>query len=741
MRPRLVLLLALLGIAAGTATMVRRHRARVADLDSRMTRAAQRYLSLEAAATAREETAWSATQNLRAADSWCALTTDAVQSATQPWEVWGQTLGRWPGLAAVSTASEGYRKFGWVWERLTWRPTPTSRSDLLAGVSEINWELLLSRGDDRVALTASVAIRWPAANATTPEASEPLALDLLRLTQPQGRIQFRPVQEFLLQPPTNTLFADPLLFQSTPAGPELLLISARQRFQLRAPAGSPAAAASVWQAGPTLEGLPPDHALAAALADFNGDGWNDLCLGGRDGLWIALGDGTGGFAPPVLRWRSPEPLIHPECLALADIDRDGDLDVWLTQYKNPYQLGQFPTPYYDALDGFRSFLLRNDGPTGFTDVTESAGLAPKNRRRTYSASWLDLNGDGAPDLINISDFAGLDVFLNDGRGHFIDGTAALGDNRHAFGMAHAVVDRNGDDRPDLLMVGMDSPWAARLDALTLGLPEFPEHTRQRAAMTAGNRVFLNSPAGLRWETTPETRSLAHAGWAWGVAELDVENDGRPDYFFATGHETRASQRDYERQFWLHDIYAAGSTNDPAAELYFQAAMGRRSADHASYGGWQHQALLRNAGTNGYVESAWLSGVGFLADGRNALAADFDGDGRVDLALTTVEGWPRPQQRLVIFLNETPSPGNWIGLRFGTGPGRKSAVNSRIELQTTTGTQRRWLVTGDGYRTQQTDQVHFGLGTQSEIRSAVVIWADGSRTELQRPAINRWHTVP
>jgi hypothetical protein len=126
------------------------------------------------------------------------------------------------------------------------------------------------------------------------------------------------------------------------------------------------------------------------------------------------------------------------------------------------------------------------------DITEASGLAPKRHRRTYSASWLDFDSDGDLDLVNVSDFAGLDLYRNDGRGRFTDLTPELGLARHAFGMAHVVWDANHDALPDLLMVGMDSPVASQLEALGLGRPEFPGHTVHRGAMTYGNRLFVGA---------------------------------------------------------------------------------------------------------------------------------------------------------------------------------------------------------------------------------------------------------
>ncbi len=69
-------------------------------------------------------------------------------------------------------------------------------------------------------------------------------------------------------------------------------------------------------------------------------------------------------------------------LTCGDVDEDGDLDVFLAQYRVP-TLGQVLGPhYYDANDGWPSYLLHNDGHGNFKDVTEAAGLGPKRWRRT-----------------------------------------------------------------------------------------------------------------------------------------------------------------------------------------------------------------------------------------------------------------------------------------------------------------------------------------------------------------------
>ena len=67
----------------------------------------------------------------------------------------------------------------------------------------------------------------------------------------------------------------------------------------------------------------------------------------------------------------------PKSFTAGDIDGDGDLDVWIGQYKFPYVEGSMPTPFYDSNDGHPAVLLENDGQGNFRDVTESAGLAAK----------------------------------------------------------------------------------------------------------------------------------------------------------------------------------------------------------------------------------------------------------------------------------------------------------------------------------------------------------------------------
>jgi hypothetical protein len=723
-------------------------------LDAREKAADQSVWHAEIEATRYEDELVALWDSLNAArDPWAALTnftpaTVALPGFAPP-EALPHGIQRWRAGPKAAAELEfatwckqlaQWQRAGWSLGRTSWRMTrfvPAKGSTAAQSEVRVTGELANDSLQRRAVVRAELAITWTAGTngfAPTPLRAEVRSAEVL---QHDGPPAFAPWLDTELGPDAPD-FPDPLIAADLDGDglSELLLVGANRVWRNRAAAAGLPGPARQFVPEPLAQ-LPPNRMVAAALADIDGDGRADLVFAGTGGLdWIA--GAPGGFPGPVQHgWADAAGLKHPQALALGDVDGDGDLDVWLAQYKLPYQGGQFPTPYFDANDGFPAHLLLNDGHGHFTEATEASGLAPKRFRRAYGATFIDLDGDGDLDLVNVSDFAGLDVYLNDGHGHFTDGTARLGEARHAFGMGEVFGDLNGDGRPDLLMLGMDSVVAGRLDALGLGRPEWPQHTANRAAMTFGNRLFLSAAGGLAPAPAGLAQALAHTGWTWGAALADFDNDRRLDLAVANGHETRPTTRDYERQFWLHDVYAAASTNSLATALYFQTAMGHRQAEGASYGGWQDNAFLLNCGGEDFPEVAWLLGLAVPADCHNLLADDLDGDGRLDLVVTTYERWPAKRQRLLVFHNELPLGSHWIGFRLDGGG--RAPVGARVELEDTAGRQTRWITVGDSYRSQSAAAAHFGLGPDTPTR-AVIHWPDGRRTEITKPASDRWHPL-
>ena len=237
---------------------------------------------------------------------------------------------------------------------------------------------------------------------------------------------------------------------------------------------------------------------AGIFADFTGDGVIDYLCAVKNGFpELFAGQPGGKFPAPGKELRFvAERLRAPIVVSAGDMDRDGDLDVFIGQQKPGYQSGDIPTPYYDAKDGFPCYLLANDGKGDFHDVTAESGIGDKSLRRNFCASFVDLDEDGDLDLMLTSDFSGTDLFDNDGHGKFTDVSSQLNPRGYAFGMSHTFGDYNLDGQLDFVLIGMSSAAAHRLDYLKLGRDEFPDYNETRSQMGYGNRMYLRHGDGF-----------------------------------------------------------------------------------------------------------------------------------------------------------------------------------------------------------------------------------------------------
>lgn len=476
----------------------------------------------------------------------------------------------------------------------------------------------------------------------------------------------------------------------------------------------------------------------ALLADFTNEGYVDLLCAHRSGLSLYRGDVSGRFeaAPQRIEFTNDE-LPNPHVMTAGDVDADGDLDVWAAQYKIPYQSGQMPAPFSDAHDGYASYLLINDGRGQFADCTEASGLAGKRFRRTYSSSFVDLDDDADLDLVVVSDFAGLDLHVNDGRGRFTDVTESWLNENRAFGMAHTLGDYDGDGRLDLFMIGMNSFVAERLERL-MSSADLPGDRASRSAVTYGNRLYFHRNGRL--VQTAASDQLARTGWSWGATSADFDNDGDLDFYVVNGHISARSAAEYEPQFWLFDLQPGKWAGQTELVSYSQEARARFRSLGTSYGGYEKNRFFLNTPQAGLLEAGYLLGLSLEQDCRNVVADDLDVDGKLDLLVTTFSVWPVPKQELHLFPNFIQTGGNWIGVRLNEHGRGFSPVGAKISITTPRGTQKRYLVTGDSYRSQHAPAAHFGLGNETRVDKVEVQWPNGRRRTLRNPAVHRYHSI-
>ena len=418
---------------------------------------------------------------------------------------------------------------------------------------------------------------------------------------------------------------------------------------------------------------PIDIWEAGIISDFNGDGHVDFVTVGKDGSpYLFAGNESGKFpVPPVVC--ADVHFDLPTAITAGDADADGDLDLWMAQYKLSFTEGQMPTPFYDANDGPPSFYLENNGQGAFKDVTERAGLSKLRNRRTYSASFVDLDEDNDLDLVNVSDYAGLDIYENSGDGTFKLATDSYVKDRHFFGMGHTFGDYNNDGLIDFYVIGMSSTTARRLDRLKLGRDDRPDVHPMRATMGYGNRLYLGTDRKMFLEDPQVAAAVARTGWSWGVTSFDLDLDADLDLYVANGHRSGDSCQDYCTTFWRHDIYTGDSEEDPEVREVFEFTLSDMNQNAISWNGYEKNVLFLNhpEKTNRFFNSSFMFGAAYEFDARSVVSDDLDADGWPDLVVAQ-STWDGRGFKLSVHLlaNDinTGTENNWIAVRLQESPG-------------------------------------------------------------------------
>ncbi len=337
--------------------------------------------------------------------------------------------------------------------------------------------------------------------------------------------------------------------------------------------------------------------IGSALFDADGDGDLDLYVvsGGvecdpddevlQDRLY--LNDGAGQFVD-VTADRLPEIRDSGSVVKPFDFDGDGDLDLFVGGRVIP---GQYPLSP-------RSFLLRNvDG--AFSDVTDEIAPELRHAGLVTDAAWADINGDGATDLTLAVEWGPVKIFANES-GDFREVTESAGAAANV-GWYHSVAPSDFDGDGDLdLAVGN---WG------------------------------LNT----KYHASVEQPSLLYYG--------DFENEGRmrlveaefedETLFPVRGKSCSTNAMPFlGNKFERFHDFAVASLEDIYTESRLQNA-------HRFAATTLESGVLRNDGA-GNFEFLAFPRLAQVAPICGITAADFNGDGTVDLLLAENFYGPQPE---------------------------------------------------------------------------------------------------
>ena len=502
-----------------------------------------------------------------------------------------------------------------------------------------------------------------------------------------------------------------------------------------------------FQDEPMLE-TPLSLRSVGAVADFNADGHLDF-LGflnsGESVLVQGKADGRFVDVPESERispWK--ELAEYPSALAVADVDGDGDLDVWMAQFRPAYYRGALPDPFFDANDGFQSRLYRNDGQGVFEDVTQASGLGRRDRRRTTSSSFTDLDNDGYPDLLITSVWAGVEAYRNDGSGRFEVITETQFPDWNLLAEGHAIGRFDEDENWDVFVAGRWSLPVHRMNKLGLERADFPDFPALALEMASGNRVFYSKERGQGLHLY-----VQNTGWSKSVVAADFDNDDDDDLYVATGNITGSSVEDFDSQFWRHDVFLTEGVSLAARQRFFRTPsfateLARLKAGEISWGGYQPNRLFINDKWN-FVDRSYLHGVALPQDSPAAVVADLDADGRQDILAIAektfvTNGRLAVEQSLAMYRNGSKSQGHWLGVNLDPNVPKFLRCGSQVRLFGSFGVRRKVLGPGASPMTQGPYDAHFGLGDHEVVERLEVQWGNGWTQTVIKPEIDQYLAI-
>ena len=193
-------------------------------------------------------------------------------------------------------------------------------------------------------------------------------------------------------------------------------------------------------------------------------------------------------------------------------------------------------------DGAFPDLLDQVGPPNVLLVNRGRGVfepAPENStaglwRNSLQATWADYDRDGDPDLYVANDWAPDNLLRNDGPSGFTDVTTEAGTTTYGFAMGASWGDYDNDGREDLYVSNMYSKAGRRITAAVPGLGQsFIESAEGNWLYHHGPGGHFTQVAGIEAPAMP----VMKAGWSWGGKFADFDNDGWLDLYVLSGYFT------------------------------------------------------------------------------------------------------------------------------------------------------------------------------------------------------------
>jgi len=431
-------------------------------------------------------------------------------------------------------------------------------------------------------------------------------------------------------------------------------------------------------------------ASSITVADYDNDGFDDIFITYYGHNVLYRNNGTGTFTDVTKQaglWQAD--VRYGSGCTWVDYDRDGRVDLFVANYLST-TVEKLPKPGTNPDCTWKGVavncgprglptgfvqLFHNNGDGTFTEVSKQSGVAAASGSYPMTCVAADYDNDGWPDIYVACDSTPSWLFRNQHDGTFREealerGVALSEDGLEQAGMGVAVGDFDLDGNLDIFKTNFadDTNVLYRNDG-------------------KGNFDDLTVHSGLGVETR-------YVGWGAGL--IDLDNDGLPDLFVATG-----------------SVYPEVEKKVPTYPFKTPRLVFRNLGDG------RFEELIEEAGP----------GISDVHASRGCAFGDFDNDGDIDVLVWNMNELPS------LLRNDLSGGGHWLKVQLIGVRSNRSAIGARVTAKYGNRQQCQEVSAQSSFYSVNDRRLHFGLG--KEIAASLSVrWPNGATESIPNVAADQ-----